>query len=276
MKMVDKNENLKQLQKVEYQMLKDFDKFCRENDIEYCLTYGTLIGAVRHKGFIPWDDDIDVFVKAEDYLKLESIFNEKQTDGKYFLQTVKTDIYNWNLWDCVRLNNTAYHIEDWDYSRINSGIFIDIFPLADFPSEKKEVRKVVLWHRICNILAKDNVIGNTKRDFSYGTLGKILSALSKMIPENVRIRLLQKYMYKILNYKSDSGLCFSTVRTTAVFPKEWFKENVLLDFEDGKYPCPKQYDAFLRNVYGDYMQLPKESERAGHGKVEVCFDTTKE
>ena len=75
MKMVDKNENLKQLQKVEYQMLKDFDKFCRENDIEYCLTYGTLIGAVRHKGFIPWDDDIDVFVKAEDYLKLESIFN---------------------------------------------------------------------------------------------------------------------------------------------------------------------------------------------------------
>ena len=102
MKMVDKNENLKQLQKVEYQMLKDFDKFCRENDIEYCLTYGTLIGAVRHKGFIPWDDDIDVFVKAEDYLKLESIFNEKQTDGKYILQTVKTDIYNLNLWDCVR------------------------------------------------------------------------------------------------------------------------------------------------------------------------------
>ncbi|MGN1399854.1 MAG: phosphorylcholine transferase LicD [Erysipelotrichaceae bacterium] len=274
MKMVDKNEHLQQLQAVELQMLKDFDKFCSENDIHYCLTYGTLIGAVRHQGFIPWDDDIDVFVKADDYLKLESIFNEKQTDGKYFLQTTNTDAYNWNLWGCVRLNNTSYRIGDWDYSRINSGIFIDIFPLADFPTEKKEVRKVVFWHRISNILAKDNVIG--KHDFSYGTAGKIISALSKLIPEKTRIRLLQNYMHKILTYKSDSGYCFSTIRTTAVFPKEWFEETVLLDFEDGKFPCPKQYDPFLRNVYGDYMQLPPENERAGHGKVAVCFDTTQQ
>ena len=71
--MVDKNENLKQLQKVEYQMLKDFDKFCRENDIEYCLTYGTLIGAVRHKGIIPWDDDIDVAMPLKDFQKFQTL-----------------------------------------------------------------------------------------------------------------------------------------------------------------------------------------------------------
>ena len=90
MKYVDKNKNLKQLQKVELELLKDFDEMCKENHVQYFLAYGSLLGAIRHKGFIPWDDDVDVHMFGKDYLKLTEALKDNKNE-KYFFQSLETE-----------------------------------------------------------------------------------------------------------------------------------------------------------------------------------------
>ena len=121
--------------------MKYFNNFCEENNIKYYLAYGTLIGAVRHHGFIPWDDDVDVFVSGEDFLKLKEVFNKKVHNNKYFYQTLQTENNYYLLWDKVRLNDTIFVEEGWENNDINNGIFIDIFPLLEYPDTEKEEKK---------------------------------------------------------------------------------------------------------------------------------------
>ena len=131
-----KSSDLKKLKVEEKKILDYFVKFCEENNLTYYLAYGTLIGAVRHKGFIPWDDDIDVHMPADDYIKFLKLFKEKNKNDDYFLQTIETEKYYHATFAKIRKNHSCMVEKEWSYMKIHKGINIDIFPLYTYPDNK--------------------------------------------------------------------------------------------------------------------------------------------
>ena len=271
MKLVDKKDNLKRLQQVELSILKDFDQFCKENNLKYYLTYGTLLGAVRHKGFIPWDDDVDVFMKGEDYIKLEEIYNKVNTNKKYFLQDLSSEKNYYLLWDKIRLNNTLFVEKGWEDNEINNGIFIDIFPLIEVPSNKISNKLFSSKFKLLHILT-DLKLKNNKRYANYGLSGKILSKIFSIIPKKVRNKYIIKTVKKLCLYKSNSNK-YATFDMDYNFKlnKGNFDKQVLLPFEDTKLCVPIGYEEVLKKCYGNYLKLPQKKDRTGHGMVYLSF-----
>ncbi len=270
MEYIDKNKYLKELQEYELDILKYFDKICKDNNLEYFLAYGSLIGAMRHKGFIPWDDDVDVCMKSSDYLKLCEILKENK-DDKYFFQSIETDKNYYLFWNKIRLNNTIFVEKGWEKNDVHQGIFIDIFPLLDYPDEKdkKKIDRKFLITKLllaCNL--KDNKFYN-----SYGKAGKLLFKLFKIIPQFIRNKIANNNINYLCKYNSNSKYYYVTDEGTKYkYNKEWFDETITLPFEKYNFLCPKESDKFLRSYYGDYMKLPPQEERVGHGECILCFD----
>lgn len=273
MKYVDKSKNLKKIQEKELEILKYFDTFCKENNLEYYMAYGTLLGAIRHKGFIPWDDDVDLHMRGKEYLKLIDLLKDNQ-DKLYFFQSLETEKNYYLLWNKVRMNNTILIEKGWEDNQINQGISLDIFPLIDYPDNKKDKRKIDRIFKISKLLIDCNMKEN-KNYKSYGISGKILSKLFKLIPQKIRNKKIINNIKYLCNYKSNSEYYFSTIRgTTKKYSKDCFDKQTILNFETEKFIAPKKYDKYLTEVYGDYMKLPDEKDRVGHGEIYLCFDTT--
>ncbi len=272
MEFVDKNKNLKVLQCKELEIMKYFDKFCSENNIKYYLAYGTLIGAVRHHGFIPWDDDVDIFVSGGDFLKLQFIFNQKADTDKYFYQSINTEKNYYLLWNKIRMNNTTFVEDGWECNDINNGIFIDIFPLLDYPETAAEEKKFARKYKFMRLLAETNIKHNKVRYNNYGLIGKVLSVLLKLVPQKIRNNIIIKNINYLCQYKSNSPYYYSLDTGIAVkFLKEPFSGAKTVQFEDAQFCICNGYDKNLREIYGDYLQLPPENERIGHGKVYLDF-----
>lgn len=276
MKFVDKNKNLNKLHNRELEIMKYFAKFCEDNNIKYYLAYGTLLGAIRHHGFIPWDDDVDVFVSGEDFLKLQKIFNEKADTTKYFYQTLKTEENYYLLWDKVRLNNTIFVEDGWENNDINNGIFIDVFPLLECPDNKRDEKKFARRYKFLRLLIETNIKNNKSRYNNYGTIGKILSIVVRILPQKVRNKIVIKNIEYFCLYKSDSKYYYSLDGGAEIkFLKEPFDSIEKVKFEDAEFNVPKGYRENLTESFGDYMKLPPEEDRIGHGKVYLSFGDDK-
>lgn len=270
MKYVDKSEHLKELQEVELNILKYFDKVCKQNNLRYFLGSGTLLGAVRHQGFIPWDDDIDLFMPGEDYLKLYDIM-KKEKNSDYFFQSLDTEKNYFLLWNKIRLNNTIFVEKGWEENEINQGIFIDIFPLLEVPLEKNGIKKLGIKLKILSLFIEAN-LKNDGRYKHYGKMGKIIHKMIKLIPQKIRNDIVIKNIKKLCLYKSEGQYYFTTdTGIEKKISKSSFDKVIDLNFEDGMFPSPKGYDKYLTEMYGDYMKLPDESERNGHGEVYLKF-----
>ena len=272
MKYVDKNKHLKELQQKELEILKYFDKLCKKHNLEYFLAYGTLLGAVRHKGFIPWDDDIDVHMKGEDYLKLIDIL-KNNFDKKYFFQSIETEKNYYALWNKIRMKNTIFVEKGWENVNINQGIFLDIFPLIEYPDNNKSLKKIDTKIKITKLLIENNIKPN-KFTHLYGKSGKILSKIFRLIPQSIRNKIALKNIKYLCNYKSNSGYYFSPDEGLQKKSKKIdFESSTNLKFEDCELKCPIGYDEYLKAIYNDYMTLPKEEDRIGHGEAYLCFNT---
>ena len=272
MKYCDKNKNLRKLQLKELDILKYFDSFCSKNKLKYFLFSGTLLGAVRHKGFIPWDDDVDITMSGSEYLKLAELF-EKDKDDKYFFQSLETEKSYYLLWNKIRLNNTIFVEKGWEENDTHQGIFIDIFPLLEYPDNEKDKKIIARKIKISRLLIENNLKNNNYYK-SYGKSGKILSKMFKLIPKFIRNKIAINNIKYLCNYKSNSGYYFVTdTGMDMKYKKEYFDKMVKLPFEDYEFLCPKDYHEVLEITYGDYMTLPKEEERRGHGESYLCFDT---
>lgn len=270
MKFEDKSKHLKKLQDTELKILKYFDKICKKNNLKYYLASGTLLGAVRHKGFIPWDDDIDVFMPGEDYLKLYDVM-AKNPDKNYFFQSLDTEKNYFLLWNKIRLNNTVFVEKGWEKNEINKGIFIDIFPLLEVPLNKNKEKILNIKLKIIHLLIEAN-LKNDGRSKYYGKLGYIMYKIIKLIPQKVRNKMVIKNLKKMCLYKSNSPYYFTTdTGIEEKITKSSFDETIDLMFENSKFSCPKGYDKYLTETYGDYMKLPEESKRNGHGEVYLEF-----
>lgn len=245
---------LKEHQEVLLELLKEFDRVCKNNNINYILFAGSALGAVRHKGFIPWDDDLDIALLREDYDKLMSL-DSSLWKKEYFLQ--KEFSAHWPLhFSKLRKNNTTclekYHPKD---NEIHQGIYIDVFPI-DNASDNKFIRKLQFY-------SSRIVIAKTKFAQGYDTN----SALKKLVMFACRVLPLKPF-YKLAtmkkNEKSKNVHSFfggSINYQKGVFPKYWFRNTTVASFEDIHIPISKYYDEMLTKQYGDYMKLPSIEDR---------------
>ena len=257
---------LESLKKVELGILKDFLCICQELNLKYYILGGTLLGAVRHKGFIPWDDDIDVGMLRPEF---EIFLKEapKYLAENLFLQTHQSDPNYLNGFAKIRDTNTAFIQRSVQDVAMHHGMFIDIFPLDYYSAEnnkKFQHSKFVLDERMWmeSIATKYRpLMGKIVRPYAklrYPTIEDAFIAREKLFHSKTQ----QPY---IANHCGAWG-------EKEIVPAEWYAEGTMLEFEGLQVMAPKEYDKWLTQVYGDYMQLPPEEKRVTHHDT-VVIDT---
>ncbi len=258
------------LHHVELEILKDFDEYCKEHDIKYSLYAGTMLGAVRHKGFIPWDDDIDVCMTRCEYRKFQDSLSSCQMEGYYF-ENYETDQLCGTCHGKLRKLNTLFLQEGDIDSAGHHEIWLDVFPLDKMPlgSGKKKVRK---FGRQLILLTRANVDRTTD-----STVVKLARNLVRVIPKPFRSRLLRsrtRYLEEQCRSLRDGYVWVSmstlTNIDTILFPKSTCESYTKLTFESKSFMSFKDYPELLSIIYGDYMELPPLEERTcRHKPVKV-------
>lgn len=266
---------LRQLQLTELEMLCDFRDLCEKHNLRYFLDYGNLLGAVRHGGFIPWDDDVDVTMPYEDYRKFLKIAQEEFGD-KYFLQTDVTDDQYHFCFTKIRKNGTTMVDETllgWD---IHHGAWIDVFVLIETnPGLEFKFRK--LMYRVCNFLLMDQYFDMFSHVFEK-MVGKAVVGFMQLVyktPRSWRKALKHGLLHRICSGRNKQGYTIAWTGITEYFPKELYETSAKLEFEGETFNVPGQYRKNLEVIYGDYMQLPPEEDRIGHG-TQMIIDLQKD
>ncbi|WP_368654380.1 phosphorylcholine transferase LicD [Ornithinibacillus sp. 4-3] len=254
-------EQLKKLQTEMLSLLVEFDRICIKYNIPYFLFAGTLLGATRHHGFIPWDDDIDVAMHRKDYNKFKEVVKKELDQNTYFFQSQETDqYYNW-VFDRLRLNNTVYKRVGQEHLKYHSGIFLDIFPLDDLSENKLKQFITINMCKIC----KKALWAPVGVKHGKNMIHRLVFKLLNYIPRRLLI-FIYEYFAITFNKKKTSLIASHNV-STIIFKKEWCQESIKLEFEDLKFYAPIKYHDFLEEHYGNYMKLPPEEERKGHHYV---------
>ena len=262
----DGGNTLKQAQLIMLRLLTVVDEICQKNDIRYWLDSGTLLGAVRHGGFIPWDDDLDICMPRKDYYKFLELAN-KELPSDIFLQTKKTDPTFPSFYTKLRDNNSTI-IERFEGGRdikFHQGIFIDIFPV-DFVDDTDEF---ISYKRLLN---KDY-----KHKQATNTIKKVKAYLKKYYAE-VKVKIIGKEsLINSINKKyinSDGEYVIkgveldyeSIIEKNKVFPLKKTK------FCNIDFFAPNDTHTYLKNMYGDYMKLPEESDKISHAELLMPFE----
>ena len=262
------SEQLQQLKDCERDMLAAFVAVCEKHNIKYSLQGGTLLGAVRHRGFIPWDDDVDVSLPRKEYERFIAVA-QKEFPSYYFLQTKDTDPEYPNNFAKIRDSRTTFIETSARYLKINHGAYIDIFPIDYYPDGFKakmfEIKKKLLTWRINKVFYMPHMgikskIATVISCILYPSLRKAIEKREKLfssVPESNRV-------------VNNSGAWLSK----EIIPREWLEETTEMTFEGIKVQASAEYHKWLSFVYGDYMQLPPEKARKGHHYTDV-FDMEK-
>ncbi|MDO5124203.1 MAG: LicD family protein [Eubacteriales bacterium] len=263
----ERNQIMRKLQLEELEILRYFDAFCREHKLHYYIVGGTLIGAVRHKGFIPWDDDIDVSMPRKDFDRLLKIAEEKLSPD-YFLQNQKTEKGCYFYYAKLRKNGTYFGEDKFEHLPLHKGIFIDIFPLDFLPSQSILQK---LSFKAFSLLGGFICSKEKTTEFLYKNMS---------LPFIVTFRILQcllpkwfllsfrKFLGKLLNLLSNKKYLASLSGfhgyPQEVCPAELWGEGVDIEFEGTTVRAPSEYHRLLTHMFGDYMVLPPEEDRVNH------------
>ena len=264
---------LKEKKKIMIELLEYFDKVCRENDIKYSLIGGSLIGAIRHKGIIPWDDDIDVILSKSEYLKLIQIL-ENMNDSRYKLLTIN-NCRGYNFPFPKLVDKRTFVVEPMLLNQIKEyGIFIDIFSYSNTSnSEKiriKDFKKIKLLN---------SMMSRTKLDFKNDGFKQNFLRLNKnILSKIIGYRNIIKFLNNIYNkYNNvDTDYVVSNWPVYNINKEVQKSKNIIeytdVEFENMKIMIFKNYDEILRTTFGDYMQLPPENQRKAHGLIAYWRD----
>ena len=266
-------EVLKKLQDTQIEIMREVVRICEKHNLRYFLIYGTLIGAIRHKGFIPWDDDLDIGMPRDDYEKFIEAANQ-ELDPAYYLQSTEKEPYYWLPFIKIRKNNTIF--EEPSFLRmpetIHKGIFIDIFPF-DYV-KKREGHFVhgqfILSKAICETMYYKAGVYTDKKSIKYKVLFPVLNLLSMKSLSRLQNRIAKMQNKEGAKYLAD----FNSSRKylAAIYPIHYFFPVVEGDFEGNPFKIPHNYHEYLTMVYGDYMKLPKEEDRVNHRTLRIVFD----
>ncbi|MDB2106217.1 LicD family protein [Clostridium paraputrificum] len=256
---------VRQLQIKLLEMIDYIDYLCKLNDIEYFLIGGSALGAVRHKGFIPWDDDFDIAMTYENYERFLNVCKNKLHTRKYYLEEESNGKWGF-YYSKLKMNNTIFKESDNDNNQEHFGIFIDIFCL-DNASNNVFLR---IWQYVCSRILVAIILART--DYSCSNLLKKLfisvsraNSIRKLEPHLLNV--VRKYNYKQTEYV---GLFFGTVTfRTCFIPKKYLGNSTEWEFEGRMLPLPEYTDDYLKLYFGDYMKLPPENKRVGHLPKEI-------
>lgn len=243
-------------------MLKQLDVFCREHHINYSLGEGTLLGAIRHKGFIPWDDDIDVIMCREDYERFICEYNKKKTDGDSRVISIHND-NNWHkLFSRLVDTTTVVQFEAFEQQVLDHhGLWIDILPIDNAPTNLEPLIKMVKKIRRLYNLEVLRIYPAHKNPI-IRFIKKVICVLLRLLPPNYfskRAELVLKQYSSIHTKKKGFFSCIW--HDPYIFSASVFDEYVEADFEGNIFSIAKGYDEYLRAQYGDYMVLPPVEKR---------------
>ncbi len=268
------NGHLHLLHELLFKCLLEFDRICKKHDIKYFLGGGTLLGAVRHQGMIPWDDDMDVMMLRDDYNKFLSVIND-ELDSSMFFQSCETDPEYHSVFTKIRLNGTKFVTRfSCRFPEMHQGIFIDIF-VHDHTSNNKLGQKL---HVFKTLFVRSMVFHKwegTPMHF-YGRLKMVCRLATKYI-RKTPMKKLEKYQDKVIqkyNKKNTKYLYDGTGEHLrhGAFPAEWLEDVEYLKFNGHDFPVPKNYKSYLKYSYGDYNRwIPASLRKAGHDIIEVDF-----
>ena len=258
---------MSEIQKVSLNVLKIITDIMDREGFVYVLAYGTLIGAVRHNGYIPWDDDVDIMMPRPDYERFLK-YTQEHRDELGFIVTMNMEINPNYPYMITRMCDSRYELEVENEDRCGMGIFVDIYPIDGVGNSLEEAKQIF------NKTAKypSFIFLATRKYFTLGLTKGILRRALKL-PVYIYTHLMGKnYFVRKLNSLLSSLDYRSSMYVSNVawdsrpvaYEKRFLQERIKLPFEDFSFYVPKEYDKMLRLVYGDYMLLPPENERIYH------------
>lgn len=266
-------DDLRKLQLIDLEILIEVDRICKESNINFFMIGGTLLGSIRNKGFIPWDDDIDIAMNREDYDKFLAL-SSNVLDSKYKIINFKTD-ENYHYY-ITRVANKKTKVVEIRNKNLNETTFasIDIFPIDGTPNNYF-LRNVyyfrIMYRRALMALCyKKNIDQTRKRGFFEKLLLKIvlLLPIDKIFsPYIQKIKIDNLLKKQKVENSQNIGTIMGAYRIKEIVPKSFFGEGKLYEFEGYYFNGPEKADEYLTHMYGDYMTPPAENDRKTHYEV---------
>lgn len=243
--------------KLQLNILINVAKYCDEHDIKYSLAYGTLIGAIRHKGFIPWDDDIDIVMVRDEYERFVATYQ----DEKYVMIPGEQIANHLHVVVSDMSTELVFHKSPSDSHFYHGGVWVDIFPIDKVPDSEmgfKALTKSLLFVKNLHRLSQF-----TPRKEIYMKLAHIILAPFEKGLNRCMLRMMQMFNGHSSNTVGDLALCYLPYPS---FPVRLMDEYIAVEFEGHCFKSMRGYDEFLRGIYGDYMKLPPpEQQIPRHG-----------
>lgn len=256
-----------EIQIIELKLLKEFHEFCESNSLRYSLCGGTLLGAVRHNGFIPWDDDIDVLMPQEDYDRFIEIASSQNSAFGLIYHGNTPTYFDF----CAKIYDKTTIIEDelMDYHNMGLGIHIDVCPIKPLGSSYdvalKKYNSLMLYRELLVTKNWKHYVKSKTRKWYYEPARFILFLVGKVFNGDKLMKKMEDE-YKKLDISNSlfAGCVYGSYREKEIMKIEAFQEFVLMPFESNEFYCIKNYDIYLSRLYGDYMKLPSEEKRKSH------------
>lgn len=258
---------LDELKQIELSILKQIHAVCVQQGFRYFLVGGTLLGAIRHKGFIPWDDDIDIGMPRADFEKFIDYCQTNDVPFDIICNRIN-EKYGY-LFAKAMAPDTVILEESGNRYNVNMGIYVDIFPidgLGNTPEEAVKNLNKTRFNRELLVAANWKKFSRSKTHaFYYEPIRLAFFCLSRMCSFQKLIRKINsKYDVEGFDKSLYVGCVCGAYRNKEIVERDVFSEYIDIPFEDASFKCPKQYDKYLTNIYGKYMQLPPEEKRVTH------------
>lgn len=266
---MEKTNEHEQLRRAQLMIAREIKRICKKYDINYFLDAGSMLGAVRHGGFIPWDDDMDIGMPKEDYRRFLEVA-QKELGDKYFVDNYNTNDENPLVFTKIRLLGTQYIENKSNVMAKHNEIFVDVFPYY-YISDNNIIRKIEAFRM--QLLAHMLLIKGGFKVWKGESNLKYFKFLPVQILSHVfSSRYIKAKMEKLYDKHENthnicvhSGSCYNYW----YFPKAIFDKMIDIKFENDLFKIPEDYDVFLTQAYGDYMQLPPEEDRKTHQIIKL-------
>ena len=259
-----------QIKAIDLCMLIEIDKICRNEGIRYSLAYGSLLGAVRHKGFIPWDDDIDLFMPRPDYNRFIEYCRSHKTEFGFVSCEINPHYHRLygKAWDIKTTIEDPFS----NYTGIDLGVNIDIMPIDGightYEEAKENIKPAIYFNKVISAMSWDRYRKSITNPWYVEPVRFGLFVITRFLNKDKYTaklnRIVQKYNFEEMEYVA--AVC-DTKTFKAIKDKKIYSEYVELEFEGHKFWAMAGYDTFLREIYGDYMKLPPENKRVSNHNV---------